>query len=304
MKKVLHLVFVLVLALSIGAQAATTIIESRLAGGMSNTLFTWSGPGVDVAKSTASGLSGTGSFWASETTPVKWGQWSFKPGAGMGGYYDVSATWAANTVAAAAAPTWLVKSATNPTGVSVAVSQVSGANQWNTLAIGKKFNAGTTYTTRLSTAASGIANKKTYFDAVKWTASTPGAATLLQPGAYPSVPNFPGVVGTLGLDGLVTVNLSWTPGSYTSFFDVFLTTGGTTSQYGTNLAEGTSSLSVTGLLPSTAYTWKVVSKNVDMSTDSALGDVASFATVPEPGTVLSAMALLAPAGLLIIRRRA
>ena len=57
-----------------------------------NPLYTQNGPAVTTSKSTAAGLSGTGSYYAGDTTPVKYGDWAFTPT--IGGYYHVNATWA------------------------------------------------------------------------------------------------------------------------------------------------------------------------------------------------------------------
>lgn len=83
---------------------------------------------------------------------------------------------------------------------------------------------------------------------------------------------------SVGLNDL----LSWTPGTNNSFFDVFfdvtptLTTPVSTSQVGTSYDPGT-------LLPNTTYYWRVDAKNV--LGDAVAGDLWSFTTVPEPGSL-------------------
>lgn len=252
------------------AQAYTVTIESRVSGGAQNSLFTLSGIATTTAKSTASGLTGTGSYYAGDTTPAKWGDWAFTPAAGMTGYYDVFGTWATNAYAAGVtAPTWTVNNA--GTAVTAQLAQTSGANAWNTLATGVKFNAGTAYKTRLSTAATGVSNKRTYFDSVRWVSKTPTAAT--NTGVANGALNIP----QTGLGN----ELTWSAGSWNSFFDIFLDTNASpVTNVGANLAEGTTSFDPDSLnlLANTTYYWKVVAKNTDLS---AAGTVWSFTTAPD-----------------------
>lgn len=262
------------LACGIAAQAATTVIESRLAGGAQNPLYTQSGPAITTAKSTVAGLTGTGSYYGSEATPSKWGDWAFTPAAGFGGYYNVSATWATNAYVGTS-PTWTVNSADAP--VNVAKAQSSGANAWTTLATGKKFNAGTTYKTRLATPVTTVTNKRTYFDSVRWVANTPTVV------AYTGPANGALNIPLIGLGN----ELTWNPGNYNSFFDVFFDTNSNpTTKVGSDLVEGTTSFDPDslGLLPGTTYYWKVTAKNADLS---AVDGIRSFTTmVPEPGSLL------------------
>lgn len=301
MRKIVFLVLALVLVSSMAAQAAaTTIIESRLSGGATNPLFTLSGPAVTTAKSTAGTppggvgtLSGTGSFYAGDTTPLKWGDWAFTPATGYGGYYNVYATWATNAYATGIpAPTWTVNNA--GTAVNIAIAQTSGANVWNTLATGKKFNAGTTYKTRLTTAGTNVSNKRTYFDSVAWVANTPTA--VANTGPANNALNIP-------LTGAGN-NLTWTAGNFNSFFDVFFDTNSNpTTKVGSNLVEGTLSFDPDslGLLPGTKYFWKIQAKNVDLS---AAGTIWNFTTVvPEPsGLIALGTGLLGMVGFMRRRR--
>ena len=92
-------------------------------------------------------------------------------------------------------------------------------------------------------------------------------------------------------------DLAWTPGTNNSAFDVFFdTTGALTTPVSSNQA-GTS-YDPGALLPNTTYFWRVDAKN--LLGDAVTGDVWSFTTVPEPGS-LALAALMS--GLLSAWRR-
>ncbi len=168
----------------------TVIIESRVADGTQNPLYTQSGPAVTSVKSTAAGLSGTGSYYAGDTTPAKWGEWSFTPA--VGGFYDVHVTWGNNSYQPPT-PTWTVNNAGS--AVTVGLDQTStNGNAWVLAAANKQFNSGTAYATRLTTAATGLSGKRTYFDSVRWTWKYPNTPTGL----------------TATVVSISQVNLSWT----------------------------------------------------------------------------------------------
>lgn len=286
----------LLLVCAVAAQAATTIIESRISGGAQNSLFTMSGPAVTTAKSTAAGLTGTGSYYAGDTVPVKYGDWAFTPAAGLGGYYDVYATWANYTTPGGC--NWLINNAGAAYANTTLQQTGSNGNAWRKVngASALKFNAGTSYKTRLNTAATGTSGKRVYFDSIKWESATPTVATLTGPA------NNAVNVGTQ-VGPLVSVTLSWTAGSYNSFFDVFFgTTSNPTTKIGDNLPEGTTSLVVNNLPIYTKYYWKVTAKNVDASVTTS---VRNFTTIPEPGSILAlGTGLIGLAGVALRRRRA
>ena len=167
---------------SVPAFAQDYIVESRKAGGAQNTPdYTHAGPAVTSAKSTAAGLTGTGSYYAGDTSPSKWGNWAFTPPAGKSGYYKVYGTWAVNAYAAGIpAPTWTVHNAGSD--VTIAIAQTSGQNAWNELTSAVtevQLTDGVAYSTQLNTAASAISGKRTYFDSVKWVYQRTNTPTLL-----------------------------------------------------------------------------------------------------------------------------
>lgn len=275
------------------------VVEARVSGGAQNSLFTLSGLAISSGKSTAAplagwtggALTGTGSYYAGDTTPVKYGDWSFTPGVGKGGYYDVYGTWQNVTAAQNMPPAWTIHNA--GADATASPSQVTGGNAWNLLASGLQFNQGTAYTTRLATLGSNTAGKRASFDSVAWAASTPSAVSYTGPanGATDVA-----VTGT---------SLSWTAGSKDSFFDVwFGTTSGSLTEIAAGLSVTTLSLSLDSqnLQGGTQYFWRVDAGNVDINT---AGTESGFTTVvvPEPSTAL--LSLLGGLGLAawITRRR-
>ncbi len=267
------------------AQAAVIIIESRVSGGGQNPLYTQNGPAITSAKSTAAGLSGTGSYYAGDTTPVKWGQWAFTPATGQGGYYNVFATWA--NYATPGGCDWVVNHAGGAYANATLQQTGSNGNAWQKVngSAALLFNAGTAYATRLNTIVAGTSGKRVYFDSIKWESVAPGAPTNTGPGNGAT---------DVELDAMLT----WNAGQYNSFFDVFVEANNSNPsvKVGSNLAAGTTSLDPGDLLPSTTYYWKVVAKNVDQS---ASGAVWSFTTTPDPATLV----LMGLGGLMFIRRR-
>jgi hypothetical protein len=304
MKKVRAVLAVSVLALlacATASQAAySVIIESRLgtavtSGGTQNPLFTYSGLATTTVKSTAPGIVGkgapststahTGNYYAGDTAPAKWGEWAYNPLAGKGGYYNVYATWATNSFAAGvAAPTWTVNNA--GAAVSTALSQATGANAWNQIGSGLLFNAGTTYKTRLTTAATGLSGKRTYFDSVKWEALDPTAASGL-------IANLNGT----------TANLSWTSGQYNYAVDLYVNDGTGYTKVASGLDGTVTSYALGSLTAGTTYTWQVHSWNAGTEVTSAEGTFQTQSAVPEPGTIVAALSLLSPAAIMFRRKR-
>jgi hypothetical protein len=123
----------------------------------------------------------------------------------------------------------------------------------------------------VSNGTAGAPDTSAWFDSIK--------VEQFAPAATKPTNSTPADSATLvGLDD----NLGWTPGTNNSFFDVFfdvtptLTTPVSSSQAGTSFDPGT-------LLPNTTYFWRVDAKNV--LGDAVTGDVWSFTTVPEPGSL-------------------
>jgi hypothetical protein len=279
------------------------VVEARIAGGAINSPnFTMSGLATSTGKSTAAplpgwtggALTGTGNYYAGDSTPVKWGDWSFTPGIGYGGYYDVYATWVNVTAAQNMPPIWTVNNAGS--AVVVSPSQTTGGNAWNLLGAGLKFNAGTAYSARLATPGTGATGKRASFDSVAWAASTPGAVT------YTSV--LPDGATGVALTGAGN-DLTWTAGSSDSFFDVwFGTTSGSLTKAAT-IPEGSPATfdpeTLGPLSLGTQYFWRIDAGNVDVVTPGAEYDFTTL--VPEPSTAL--LGVLGGLGLMwIIRRRA
>lgn len=292
MKNVLFLVLVLVLALSVGAQALTWMVESRATAtaGQGFGYFSISGAWSDVTGgSSATGVTaGLGQKYSAGYTGRS-ATYKYTPA--TTGYYDVFSTW--------------VKSTTNHTDIKFTVTNAgtslvvyknqaaqSGADMggtWVTLATGLKLLGSTSYSVT-QTANTSVSSINQRAQATKWVSKIPTAATLS------------GIAdGATGVAWTGT-SLTWTAGSYNSQYNVYFGTDPASIPIvASNLVEGTLSYALPTLEPSTQYYWKVLAKNADVSATSA---VRSFTTVvPEPGTVVAAMALLAPAGLIIRRRR-
>ena len=282
------------------------VVESRLPGGTQNPLYTQNGPGPTSAESTATPLpgwlggtltTGGGSYYAGQTTPAKYGDWSFTPGTGYGGYYDVYATWAVNTYATNVPnPIWTVHSVWPDLVISL-YSQTNGGNSWNLLGLNVRYNDNTTYTTHLETIPDGQTGKRTYFDSVAWAASTPWAPV-----------NYSTGINNGATDVVLTGSgneLRWAPGAGDSFFNLYLgTSSGSLTKIADKLSEATLTfdLDSQNLQAGTQYFWRVDGGNVDMTTP---GIEWSFTTIPEPSTaVLSLLGGLGLAGWISRRRTA
>jgi hypothetical protein len=231
------------------------VVECRVTGGAQNSLFTMNGPAASSGESTAAPLAGWtggaltvgGSYYAGDSTPVKWGDWAFTPGAGKGGYYDVYATWSAVTAAQNMPPLWTIHNA--GADATASPSQVTGGNAWNLLASGLQFNVGTTYKTRLATPGNGVTGIALTGagNDLSWTAGSKDSFFDVYFGTSS------GSLTKVGADLSVTT-LSFDPDSL-------------------------------GLLGGTQYFWRVDAKNVDIITPGTEFAFTTLA-VPEPSTAV------------------
>lgn len=276
-------IIVMVVALASAPAFAfyVNVLSSRAVGGAINSPnFTMSGLATSSGKSTAAPLAGwtggslvgTGSYYAGDTTPVKWGDWSFNPT--TTGYYDVYGTWSNVTVTQNMPPIWTINYAGGSSTASP--TQVTGGNAWNLLASGKTMNAGTGYTAHLATPGTGASGKRASFDSVAWAASAADQANYTGPGN--------GQVG----DVEDFMELSWTAGAKTMLFDVYFgTTSGGLTQVGSDLTVDMLAFDLVGtLVADETYYWRVDSQNIDRVTTGAEW---SFTTnpVPEPSSMLA-----------------
>lgn len=123
-----------------------------------------------------------------------------------------------------------------------------------------------------------------YFDQLRFTAATPGAVTP----TYPSdtATNVPITGGGN--------ELTWTGGNYTVSYDVYMDASPTsivpTTKVGSDLTVTTFDAETIsgGLVAGTTYWWKVVAKNVDMTTATA---IRSFTATSTPAYVISGQAV-------------
>ena len=255
-------------------------LQSRIGGALFSNSGLATSSGTSVPGPLAGWTGGTltpavGSYYAGDTTPVKWGDWAWTPT--TTGYYDAYATWSNVTAAQNMNPIFTVNNA--GTVVNVAKNQTTGGGAWNLLATGLQYNASTQYKTRLSTIGTGASGKRASFDAVAWAASAAGAAIYGGPanGATGTVDDF--------------MELSWTAGASTSFFDVYFgTTSGELDLLVGDLTPDMLACDLVGsLVADETYFWRVDAKNVDRVT---AGEEWSFTTlpvgnIPEPGSMLA-----------------
>jgi len=279
------------------------VVQSRLAGGAQNPLYTQNGPAASSANTAVTKLdgwdSGTitvtnwGSYYAGDSTPVKYGDWHFNPGAGMSGYYDVFATWSGVSAAQNMNPIYTVNNA--GTAVNTAVNQTSGSGNgaWNLIASGVMLDSGTDYTTRLSTIGTGASGKRASFDSVAWATAAADAVSYV-------------TANGIEIDLSQWNEFSWTAGAKTSFFNIYLgDTSGALNLVAGGLGIGCNALDMTdptlGLQAGKTYYWRVDDGNLDRVT---AGAEMMFTTkaVPEPSSMLAfATGLIGLVG--IIRRK-
>jgi len=182
------------------------------------------------------------------------------------GYWTIAATQSGTSLGTGAKA---VSSLAGWVGLPATTTMFSTGNAWNTMGTYKT----TVATPKIRFDENGTTTNRWYLDQLRFTSATPTKVTNVAPAN-----------GATGV-ALTGTSLTWIAGSYNSFFDVFCDTNANpTTLVGSNLVEGTTSQLLSPLASSTTYYWKVVAKNVD---NSAAGDIWSFTTVPEPGSLLA-----------------
>ncbi|MDM8004960.1 MAG: hypothetical protein QUV05_02245 [Phycisphaerae bacterium] len=223
-------------------------------------------------------------FYISSNVPivgVRYGTYSIDlPTAG---WYDVFTTFGATTSAKPDVK-HVVTDKNGSTDYFVDQTVAGGlVNTWVSLGT-HAFNANDAANTKVKlTNDNQSTSGSLYFGALKFEASLPGAAMLTGP-------------ANGATDVALDVDLTWSGGSFTSFFDVFFSVDPDPAVFATDLAGGTSSLDLGTLAENTTYYWKVRAKNVDQTADS---EIYSFTTLPEPAAVV----LLALSSVLLVPRR-
>lgn len=250
----------------------TVTIESRDSAGAQNPLYTQNGPMVTTSKSTAAGLSGTGSYYAGDTTPVKYGDWAFTPT--IGGYYHVNATWA--NYATPGGCNWVVNNADGAYANTTLQQTGTNGNVWNqvTGTSPLRFMSGTAYATRLNTNATGTSGKRVLFDSIQWVWHQPLAPTGLTATAVSQT----------------QINLSWTGVDLPSggYYKIERKTGsgGAWGQIATNVTATT--FNNTGLACNTQYYYRVIAfetNNSDYSTEANATTLPCTPAAPSPAGV-------------------
>lgn len=278
-----RIVIVSLLSLLVCSSAlADFIVETRT--GQQN-LSQWAAVGVTAtssAKSSAAGCTTTGgSNYASTMYTGRGGRYSM--GSQPLGYYKVYTTWGAGANRRANVR-YTVTAGSG--GGTYLIDQTQAVNTWYQVGGVAKF---TSSSNNVLIDATFQSSGSLYLDGMKFESMTPGAVTLTSPSN-----------GATNIPQTGAGNeLTWTAGNYSSFFDVFMDLSASpTTNVGANLAEGTTSFDPDSLtlLPGTTYYWKVVAKNADKSTASAIW---SFTTAPEPMT----LAFLGLGSLMFLRRR-
>lgn len=236
------------------------------------------GSGVNIG----SMYSGTGTFFG----PSRYAQFNFTPA--TAGYYNIALSWPSSagetatavnlyTGAATGGPTDSWGNAGGPVGVIASGTMdmyYKNVGVWNSFTT-VQLNSGTAYHVGIYGSRLAIApENRVVAGGARFMAATPGA--VVNGGPSDGAINIP-------LTGAGN-DLSWTAGSFDSFFDIFveLDLGSpirvASDLPGTTLSFDPDSLN---LLPGTTYYWSVTAKNVDVTTS---GPVWSFTTVPEPST--------------------
>lgn len=292
------------LGMLVGVAHSAVIVMDTTQNGPQPSGYSESGWAGSSGSSTAPGLGANGSRYSSAGTyfgPTRYAQFTYNPA--QTGYWHIDLAWPSTagekntavnlyTGAAVGSTTDQWGNTNAPNGIIVAGTMdmyYRATSTWNRFTTAK-LTAGTDYKVGIyagykAPGADGVASNRVAIDGVQFESATPGAPVLAGPA-----------------DGATDVEvdaiLNWVGGQYNSFFDVYVEANNPNPGIvlGSNLVEGSTFLDPGDLLPGTTYYWKVVAKNVDLSTSSAIW---SFTTVPDPATI----ALLGMGGLMFIRRR-
>lgn len=253
------------------ARPADFIVESR-SPGLNYGNFSFNGPTTSSAKSTASGLtSAIGCYYAGQTTPAKWGQWSYTPT--MSGRYNVYGTWATNAYASGVpAPIWTVENA--GALVTIPISQTAGGNAWNLLTTGGdvQLNSGVAYAVRLTTNADNVSNKRTYFDSVKF-----AYATETTPPSTPS-----NLAPTNVQDDSITIG--WTASTDNVGIAGYRISRGLTSTVNVVDSSPTNSYTDNDILANTRYWYAVSAYDTSGNKSGTTSTINFWSSSPKPTT--------------------
>ncbi|NLN78662.1 MAG: PEP-CTERM sorting domain-containing protein [Armatimonadetes bacterium] len=303
MKKLLFVV-VLLLALSLSANAATHVFGCRIAGDKDSTVdfapgFSASPNAAAVASSgavcTAPGAIDSWGLYVSSNQPIVGVRSAtYSNALPVAGYYEVSAAWATNTNGKVDAK-HVVTSAGGATNTALLnQATADNKNKWMTMGV-YKYNANDAANTKVTlTNDNQSTSGSLYLHSIRYVSATPGAVTY----------NGPANGATGEAMDFVDLGLSWTAGLYNMAFDVWF---GDDSNNMTKIMSAFTDTAL-GLDPGEiqagkTYFWRVDALNVDNVTQ---GETWSFTTnpIPEPGSMLALASGLVGLFGIIRRKRA
>lgn len=301
MKKLLFVVVIL-LALSLSANAATHVFGCRAAGDKDATIdfapgFTYTGapPGSSGAVSTAPGAIDSWGLYVSSNTPVVGVRTAtYSNALPVGGYYEVFATWATNTNGKTDAKHVVTAAGGVTTTHLLDQANASNKSKWVTMGV-HKYNANDAANTKVTlTNDNQNASGSLYLHSIQYVSATPGAVTNTGPanGATGEAMDF------------VDLGLSWTAGLYNMAYDVWFGDDSNNMTKIMSAFAGTGlGLDPGGIEAGKTYFWRVDALNVDNVTQ---GETWSFTTnpIPEPGSMLALASGLVGLFGIIRRKRA
>ena len=286
MKRIMFLatIVLITLSFSVCATAWTGIYSARVAGDKDATIdlnswFTGQGAlGSSSGTNTAAGAPDCyGLYTSSYFSVVGLRSGTYANALPTTGYYEAFTSWGTTTSAKTNAH-HVVTSAGGATS-DYYLNQLASSDYWASLGV-HKYNANDAANTKIMlTNDNQSTSGSLYHHSAKYESVTPGAAIYGGPanGATGTVDDF--------------MELSWTAGDYTSFFDVYFgTTSGSLGLLAGDLTPDMLACDLVGSLAAgTQYFWRVDAKNVELVTQGAEW---SFTTdlvggVPEPGSMLA-----------------